>query len=96
LRRIKRGTELLFKQPRRFVGRFLGPRALVTSVPKSGTNLLVHTLTLFPQLSFDGTTVRLSEKEKYHRISKIRRGCVVSSHKSKSRELDKILSNKKI
>lgn len=96
MRRMKRGTALLIKEPRRLAGRFLGPKILVTSVPKSGTNLLVHTLTLFPQLSFDGTTVMLSHEEQYFRISKIRRGCVVSTHECISPDLDNILNQKKI
>jgi hypothetical protein len=96
VRKITRGVTLLFQNPRRFIGRLTGPKVLVTSVPKSGTNLLVHTLSLFPQLSYDGTISRLPEEEKYQRISRIRRGGVLSSHKTKSPDLENALNQKKI
>jgi hypothetical protein len=96
MRRIRRGTELFFHEPRRFAGRILGPKVLVTSVPKSGTNLLVHTLSLFPNLTFDGTTVRLPQTERYQIIDNIRRGCIVSAHMSKNSKLDNIITEKDI
>lgn len=96
MRKITRGISLLFHEPRRFAGRFFGPKVLVTSVPKSGTNLLIHTLSLFPQLSYDGTIVGLSSREKNQRISKIRRGCVLSCHQTKSPGLEDILNQSKI
>lgn len=87
---------MLIHEPRRFAARFFGPKILVTSVPKSGTNLLVHTLSLFPQLTFDGTTVRLSATERRQKFNKIRRGCIVSSHISKNPELENIITENNI
>lgn len=96
MRKISRGITLLIQNPSRFAGRFFGPKVLVTSVPKSGTNLLVHALGLFPQLTYDGTLARLPKNKANKRISKIRRGSILSSHQARSPELDEILNQKKI
>ena len=41
-------------RPRRLMGRFTGPRVLLVSVPKAGTNLMLQLLSLLPQLRDGG------------------------------------------
>jgi hypothetical protein len=96
MRKTKRGIFLLFNQPRRFLGRIFGPRVYVTSVPKSGTNMLMNILSLFPQLTLNGTLVGLTKEEQVNRIGKLRRGCVISSHLSLSPQLEKILVRRNV
>lgn len=91
MRKTKRGIFLLVNQPRRFLGRIFGPRVYVTSVPKSGTNMLMNMLSLFPQLTINGTLVGVTKAEQINQIGKLGRGCVVSSHLSLSPQLDPIL-----
>lgn len=96
MRKAKRGLFLLFNEPRRIFGRIFGPRVHVTSIPKAGTNMLMNMLSLFPQLTIDGTLVELAKAEQVNRIGKLGRGCVVSSHLSLSPQIEQIIDKRNI
>lgn len=81
IERSKRYSSLL-AQPRRVVGRLVGPRILVASVPKSGTNMLMHTLNLFPYLTIKGSLAGLPLEGHREGIANLKPGQVISSHRS--------------
>lgn len=95
MHRLRVGLELL-TQPRRLAGCFTGPKVLVASVPKAGTNMLMHVLDLVPQLTIEGTLVRLPEAVQLERLRALRPGRVVSTHMAPGGELDAILNRQEI
>jgi hypothetical protein len=92
--RIARRLRLI--QPRRLMGRFTAPRILVTSVPKAGTNMLRHTLYLFPQIRSETTVATRPQEEQLQRISETKRGQVISTHSPVGPALDQILDQNDI
>jgi hypothetical protein len=92
--RIARRLRLI--QPRRLMGRFTAPRILVTSVPKAGTNMLRHTLYLFPQIRSETTVATRPLEEQLQRISETKRGQVISTHFPVSPALDQVLDQNHI
>jgi hypothetical protein len=92
--RLKRWARLL--QPRRLLGRWTGPRVLVVSVPKAGTNLLRHVLCMFPQLSGAENVVPLSVEEQLQRVAALRPGRIISSHLAWQPELGILLTEQEL
>ncbi len=90
MHRVKSGLKLL-TQPRRLMGRFTGPKVLVTSVPKAGTNMLMHTLGLFPQLRLVEPVAVLPLEEQLVRMASLRPGQVISAHVPVEPALDAVL-----
>lgn len=70
--------------PRRLYGRWTGPRVLLASPAKTGTNLMIRVLELFPQLRPAGLANGPPQERLMHfeRISQIRRGQFVITHYS--------------
>jgi hypothetical protein len=64
---------------------------VVTSVPKAGTNMLMHVLSLFPQLTIEETLILLPVEKQLERIARLRSGRVVSIHLAPRMELDSVL-----
>lgn len=69
-------------QPRRLVARFTGPRVLLASVPKAGTNLLIRVLELFPHPIPSGTAVGVvsQQPELLPKIAAVKRGRFIVTH----------------
>ncbi len=85
-------------QPRRIFGRFNGPKVLLASVPKAGTNLLLKILEAFPNLRF-GRDVVGSPEEKRQQLNQIattKRGQIVVTHLRYTSELPPILRRNRI
>jgi len=76
---------------REWWGRIAGPRVFVVSVPKSGTNMLTHTLSLFPGLRRAPMDVHLPLAAQVARLRALWPGQVVSSHHPPAPELDACL-----
>lgn len=72
-------------------GRIAGPRVLVISIPKSGTNMLVHTLRLFPGLRRTPMDVHLPLAAQVARLRALRPGQILFSHHPPAPELDACL-----
>ena len=73
---------LMMLSPTRLISRFNGPRALANSMPKSGTNLLARTLSLFPNLSQGGrgAFATLPPDELRRKLMRCGRGRFLSGH----------------
>ena len=93
MRRFSRRINFYLLNPRKLIGRVLGPKVLVMSVQKSGTNLLVHTLDLVPFLRYQGTLAMDSRKEAIRRIENLTPGGVLSSHHARDSELDNLIDH---
>lgn len=77
---------------RRLLGRVIGPRVLVASVPKAGTNLLTHTLSLIPELRLaDLKLVGYSLEEHISRLKLLKRGQVATMHYGPWEDLNRLL-----
>lgn len=72
------------RQPdsRKLWGALRGPRVVLASVPKTGTNLVSRTLRLFPQLRSIGSAVGAADQkaEMRERIAKVGRGEFITTH----------------
>lgn len=80
----------------KIASRIVGQKAFVTSVPKAGTHLLVHTLSCFPNLYDHGTLVYRSQDEQLLAIRHLTRGSIVSSHMVPDPRLLEILTGGRI
>lgn len=70
-------------RPTAVSGRFIGPRVIINSVPKSGTNLVQEILHQFPLLRGRVTrtlTSEMEESELLRQIASIRKGEVMPAH----------------
>lgn len=71
-------------RPTAVKGRFIGPRVLMNSIPKSGTNLLESALNYFPLLRNAGRRTIMDwdtvSESTLRKIRKIKRGQFVSAH----------------
>jgi hypothetical protein len=70
-------------RPTSIKGRFTGPRVIINSVPKSGTNLVQEILHQFPLLRGRVTktlTSEMNEEELLRKVASIRRGEVMPAH----------------
>jgi hypothetical protein len=70
-------------RPTALTGRFIGPRVIINSVPKSGTNLVQEILHQFPRLRgrvMKTITSEMSEDALLDKIASIRRGEVMPAH----------------
>lgn len=75
-------------------GRFIGPKVLVNSIPKSGTNLLYELVLLLPLMRGSVTrTLNLGKGEGAlcQRISNIRKGQCLPGHISYNESVDEIM-----
>ncbi|PLX75192.1 MAG: hypothetical protein C0615_08045 [Desulfuromonas sp.] len=102
---IKRQVSLLRRFSLNFVkgigvspllGRFVGPRILMNSIPKSGTNLLEQTLIHFPLLHRGGVRTLRSwnepTREMLERVNRIGKGEFLTAHLPAHKELMSVLS----
>ena len=84
------------RRPRKLFGRLSGPKVLIVSVPKSGTHLLLHTLSLFPTLRIKETIVGAQEIDLLNSITKIKPGQIVGIHERRTDEIDVLLESRNI
>lgn len=87
-------------RPTSLCGRFVGPRVLMNSIPKSGTNLLEQALGHFPLLHRSGfRTLRGWKSVNSSTVKKLKnleKGGVVTGHLPAHPELLEIIEEKKI
>jgi len=85
-------------RPPQLLGRLSGPKVLLASVPKAGTNLLLRVLGLFPQLRYAGIVVGspTQKQSQLDKIAQLKRGQFVVTHLDWMPELETMLDDQDI
>jgi sulfotransferase 6B1 len=78
------------------IGRFVGPKVLLISIPKSGTHMLEGILEQMHLLRNAGWKTIMSNPSAYKKIRKIRKGMFANSHLHYSRNLENFIDKQGI